>query len=398
MKIHEYQARLLLEQFGVPTSRGDVVFEASKARDAFAKFANPTCIAKVQVQMGGRGKAGGVRRLKTAEEAEAMAREFLGKPFSTYQSAGESKIVRSLLVTEDIPIQTELYLGIVMDRSKNRPVILFSKEGGVDIEEVARTKPDAIVKLHFLPTALPDAAAIGKALGNPFPDASTTRQIAEIAAKLARLFVEKDASIVEVNPLVIARDGKVWALDAKIVFDENALFRHEDVKAMKDPEEDDEREKKAKEFGLSYVSMTGNIGCLVNGAGLAMATMDMIKLAGGEPANFLDVGGGATTDQVREAFKIILQDRRVEAILVNIFGGIMKCDVIAEGVIQASKEIKLELPLVVRLEGTRVEEGRALLKASGLQIVSSDTLKDAAAQAVRLAAEYRQRKPVGNPR
>jgi len=398
VKVHEYQARQLLEQYAVPASLGQVVFETKDAPAVFAKLANPACFAKVQVQMGGRGKAGGVKRVTSAREAEEFASKFLGKPFSTYQSAGHSETVKSVLFTEDIPIVTELYLGIVIDRAHGEPVILFSKEGGMEIEEVAAKNPDAIKKIHFSPSALPVSDEIFKIIKPLFLEeaepgltgGSVVRQIADIAAKLAKLFVEKDAAIIEINPLMISGDNKVYAVDAKMVFDDNALFRHDDIKAMKDPEEDDERERKAKEFGLSYVSMTGNIGCLVNGAGLAMATMDMIKLAGGEPANFLDVGGGATADQVREAFKLILQDSRVEAILVNIFGGIMKCDVIAEGVIQASREIRLGLPLIVRLEGTRVEEGRALLKNSGLKIISCVTIKDAADAAVREAARFKK--------
>jgi succinyl-CoA synthetase beta subunit len=325
----------------------------------------------------------------SAAEAEDMCRKFLGKPFSTYQSAGESKTVRSMLITEDIPIGSEYYLGIVLDRQKGKPVVLASREGGVDIEEVARKNPEAILKTHFEPDRGLARDDFEKSLRRDF-DAGVAAQIAETAAKIARLFVEKDASIVEINPLVLSKDGRVMALDAKIVFDDNALYRHEDVRAMKDPEEDDLREQKAKEFGLSYVSMSGNVGCLVNGAGLAMATMDMIKLAGGEPANFLDVGGSATADQVREGFKIILQDERVHAILVNIFGGIMKCDVIAEGVIQASREIQPDVPLIVRLQGTRVKEGRELLKNSGLRIVSCETIQEAAETAVREAEAHRR--------
>ena len=274
---------------------------------------------------------------------------------------------------------------MVVDRSNSSPVILFSQEGGVEIEEVASSRPEAIEKIYFSPDQVPPQETILSRIGRRFSNQEISSQIAAVASKLARLFVEKDAFICEINPLVLTDQGRVLALDAKIVFDDNALFRHEDVQALKDPEEEDERERKAKTFGLSYVSMNGNVGCLVNGAGLAMATMDMIKLAGGEPANFLDVGGGATTEQVREGFKIILQDSRVSAILVNIFGGIMKCDVIADGVIQALREVKLRAPLVVRLEGTRVEEGRRLLKESGLPIISCSTIEEAARKAVQEA-------------
>ncbi len=390
MKLHEYQASDILKSYGIPVSGRQVIFAAASAVEAFKKLANPTCMAKVQVLMGGRGKAGGVKQVKTADEASAFADNFLGKPFSTYQSGGESKIVKAILITEDIPIKEEYYLGVTLDRSKGLPVLLFCKEGGVEIEEIASSKPEAIHKIHFSPSALPDQAQILNKIEKLFPLADIPRQIADIAAKLAKLFVEKDGAIIEVNPLVLTPKNIVMALDAKVVIDDNALFRHADLQAMKDPDEEDDREKKAKQFGLNYVSMSGNVGCLVNGAGLAMATMDMIKLAGGEPANFLDVGGGATADQVREAFKIILQDPRVEAILVNIFGGIMKCDVIAEGIIQASKEMQLQTPLVVRLEGTRVEEGRALLKNSGLKIISCPNIQEAAQTAVQEAKKHSQ--------
>lgn len=389
MKLHEHQARKLLADYGIPIPNGETVFDPNAAREAFGRYAHPTCIAKVQVLMGGRGKAGGVQRIQSAAALQSFAEKFLGKPFSTYQSAGEAKIVKSILITEDMPIREEYYLGIVVDRAKNQPVILFSKQGGVEIEEVAQKDPSSILKLHFFPRQLPSRQALLALIGPAFADEAIGGQIAQIAEQLAKLFMEKDASTCEINPLSLVTGGRVLALDAKVVLDDNALFRHPELQALKDPDEEDGRERKAKEFGLSYVSMSGDVGCLVNGAGLAMATMDMIKLAGGEPANFLDVGGGATVDQVKEGFKIILQDPGVRAILVNIFGGIMKCDVIAEGVIQASREVRLQVPLVVRLEGTRVEEGRRLLEHSGLSIVSCPTIKEAAETAVRKAKEFR---------
>ena len=369
-------------------SSGQVFFEVSEAEAIFSGLGQPSAIVKVQVLMGGRGKAGGVLRVKSGAEAQAFAQKFLGKPFSTAQSAGESKVVRSILLTEDNAIREEYYLGITVDRSRRQPVILFSKQGGVEIEEVAGRDPNAILKYHFLPGHLPGADELRSFFKGPFSDDSQVSQAADIASKLSRLFVEKDMSICEINPLALTEPDRLLALDAKMVFDDNAAFRHEDIVRLKDPEEDDAREKKAKEFGLSYVSMTGNVGCLVNGAGLAMATMDMIKLSGGEPANFLDVGGSATADTVREGVKIILQDERVKAIFVHIFGGIAKCDVIAEGVVQASREIKLQIPLVVRLEGTRVEEGRAILKNSGLKIISCSTIQEAARAAVREAKNF----------
>ena len=390
MKIHEYQARELLRIFGIPTSKGESVVDPRTAAEAFRRLGNPYCMAKVQVLMGGRGKAGGVCQVKTAEEAQGFCEKFLGKPFSTSQSVGESKIVKSVLIAEELTIRSEFYLGIVVDRSQNLPVILFSREGGVEIEEVAAQNPEAIQKIYFSPSHLPGSTSLFTEIQKTIQDKNVTGQISDIAEKLAKLFVEKDAAICEINPLVLTSDNRVVALDAKIVFDDNALFRHDELKTLKDPDEDDKREQRAREFGLSYVSMDGNIGCLVNGAGLAMATMDMIKLAGGEPANFLDVGGGATVDQVREGFKIILEDRRVEAILVNIFGGIMKCDVIAQGVIEASRETSLKVPLIARLEGTRVEEGRALLKQSTLKIYSTQTIEEAAEMAVQKALQYRK--------
>ncbi len=391
MKIHEYQARKLLIQYGIPTTKAADLSEAAAASAVFLDLAGKTAIAKVQVLMGGRGKAGGVLRVSSKDEAVSFASKFLGKPFSTSQSAGESKIVRSILLSEDKEILEEYYLSVTIDRSQGSPVILFSKQGGMEIEEVAQSHPEAIVKINFSPERSPSAAALLPSFRKDFLNDEIPIQIAECAAKLCRLFVEKDASLCEINPLALTPGNVVLALDAKIVFDENALFRHEDILSLKDPDEEDERERKAKQFGLSYVSMSGSVGCLVNGAGLAMATMDMIKLAGGEPANFLDVGGSATVDTVREGFKIILQDSRVKAILVNIFGGIMKCDVIAEGVIQASREIKLETPLVVRLEGTRVEEGRKLLKESGLSIISCGTIQEAAQRAVQEVNASRSR-------
>jgi succinyl-CoA synthetase beta subunit len=390
MKIHEFQSRQLMKAYGIPISRGSVLTDAAEAANLFDRFAAPQVIMKVQVLMGGRGKAGGVKRVGTRAEAEKFCRTFLGKPFSTDQSAGISQIVKAVLITEDIPIREEYYLGVVVDRSRGLPVILFSREGGVEIEKVALQNPEAVKKYHFSPEASPRSQELLPFISQVFEDKAVAQAVASIAEKTARLFIEKDASVVEINPLALSAHGSVTALDAKIVLDDNALFRHDDLRVLKDPGEEDEKEKKAKSFGLSYVSMHGNVGCLVNGAGLAMATMDVIKLAGGEPANFLDVGGGATAEQVREGFKIILQDDRVDAILVNIFGGIMKCDVIAEGVIQASREIRLGVPLVVRLEGTRVEEGRKLLEQSGLSIISCHFIQEAAEVAVREAKERRK--------
>jgi succinyl-CoA synthetase beta subunit len=382
MKLHEYQAVQLFQKFQIPAPKGILVTQAADAKNAFKTLANPSCMLKVQVLMGGRGKAGGIKKAGTAEEAESLCRQWLGKPFSTNQSAGENKIIKSVWVTELVNLKKEFYLGITVDRSKNGLALLFSTQGGVDVEEVAGKTPEAIEKIFFMPQNHPSKEELLAKLRNRVPEDHVLEQIAGIAQKLCRLFVEKDASLCEINPLAVDVNGSVLALDAKAVFDDNALFRHGDIQVLKDPDEEDGRERKAKEFGLSYVSMNGDIGCLVNGAGLAMATMDVIKLAGGEPANFLDVGGGANADQVKEGFKIILQDERIKAILINIFGGIMKCDVIAEGILQASKEIQLKVPLIVRLEGTRVLEGRELLKRSQLQIISCNSIREAATTAV----------------
>lgn len=389
MKIHEFQAREFLAQYNIPISGGAVATDISQAEAVFNRFGHPTAIAKVQVLMGGRGKAGGVKRISSADEAREFVAKFLGKPFSTTQSAGESKTVKSILFTEDKKILEEYYLGATIDRSAGSIALLFSKFGGMDIEEIAIKDPKAILKFHFTPDKFPDHAELLIQIKKQIANEKVANAIADIGLKLCRLFVEKDASICEINPLALVEGMDVLALDAKIVFDDNAIFRHAELASLRDPEEEDAREHMAKQFGLSYVSMDGDVGCLVNGAGLAMATMDMIKLAGGEPANFLDVGGSATVDTVREGFKIILQDDRVDAILVNIFGGIMKCDVIAEGVIQASKEINLRVPLVVRLEGTNVEKGREMLKQSGLKITSCHTIEEAARAAVKEAKLYR---------
>ncbi len=389
MKIHEFQARELLAQYNIPISGGGIASDLSQAESVFAKYAHPTAIAKVQVLMGGRGKAGGVRRISSGTEAREFVAKFLGKPFSTTQSAGESKTVRSILFTEDKKILEEYYLGAAIDRSARNIALLFSKFGGMDIEEIAGKDPNAILKIHFIPEKLPSREEILIQIKKQITVDRVANAIADIGLNVCRLFIEKDASICEINPLALVDGLDVLALDAKIVFDDNAAFRHSELASLRDPEEEDEREHMAKQFGLSYVSMDGDVGCLVNGAGLAMATMDMIKLAGGEPANFLDVGGSATVDTVREGFKIILQDERVDAILVNIFGGIMKCDVIAEGVIQASKEINLRVPLVVRLEGTNVEKGREMLNRSGLKITSCHTIEEAAHAAVKEAKIYR---------
>jgi succinyl-CoA synthetase beta subunit len=357
MNIHEYQAKELLKPFGVPVPRGGLANSAAEAA-AIAREIGGTVVVKAQIHAGGRGKAGGVKLVKSPEEAEKAARELLGKILVTHQTGPQGREVRRLLIEEGLPIARELYLGMVLDRAIGRITVIASTEGGVEIEEVARKSPEKILKEVIDP-----AVALLQAL--------------------ARALVEKDCSLAEINPLVVTQDGRLIALDAKINVDNNALFRRPEIEALRDLSEEDPKEYEASRLGLSYISLDGNIGCMVNGAGLAMATMDIIKLAGGEPANFLDVGGGATKERVTEAFKILLSDKRVKGVLVNIFGGIMRCDVIAQGVVDAARDLSVTVPLVVRLQGTNVEQGRKILADSGLAITPADTIGDAAEKIVK---------------
>ncbi|HEX9443855.1 MAG TPA: ADP-forming succinate--CoA ligase subunit beta [Candidatus Binatia bacterium] len=381
MNIHEYQAKELLRPFGVPVPKGRVATTAQEA-GALARELGGTCVVKAQIHAGGRGKAGGVKVVKSAEEAEKFAASLLGRKLVTHQTGPEGREVRRLLVEEGLPIERELYLGMVLDRAAGRVTVIASSEGGVEIEEVAQKSPEKILKevvdpavglLPFQCRRLAYALGLHKQAG-PFT---------ALLSALARAFVETDCSLAEINPLVVTRDGKLIALDAKINIDNNALFRRPEIEALRDLSEEDPKEYEAARLGLSYISLDGNIGCMVNGAGLAMATMDIIKLSGGEPANFLDVGGGATKERVTEAFKIILSDKRVKGVLVNIFGGIMRCDVIAQGVVDAAREIGISLPLVVRLQGTNVDQGRKILSDSGLAITPADTIGEAAEKIVK---------------
>jgi succinyl-CoA synthetase beta subunit len=349
---------------------------------AVARELGGTCVVKAQIHAGGRGKAGGVKLVKSAEEAEKEARELLGKILITHQTGPQGRQVRRLLIEEGLPIARELYLGMVLDRAAGRVTVIASSEGGVEIEEVARKSPEKILKevvdpavglLPFQCRRLAYALGLNKQAG-PFT---------ALLQALARAFVEKDCSLAEINPLVVTQDGRLIALDAKINIDNNALFRRPEIEALRDLSEEDPKEYEASRLGLSYISLDGNIGCMVNGAGLAMATMDIIKLSGGEPANFLDVGGGATKERVTEAFKILLSDKRVKGVLVNIFGGIMRCDVIAQGVVDAARELSVTVPLVVRLQGTNVDQGRKILADSGLAITPADTIGDAAEKIVK---------------
>lgn len=385
MKIHEYQAKEILRQFAVPTPKGIACFSVDEAEQAANKLGGTVWVVKAQIHAGGRGKGGGVKVARSLVEVHDYAQKILGMQLVTHQTGSEGQQVRRLLIEEGAQITKEYYVGMVIDRSKQRVVLMASSEGGMDIEEVAAHTPEKIHKIWIDPVAgLQDSEAdtIAKKIG--IPDAAIGQ--ARICLQgLYRAFVDKDAMLAEINPLVLTADRRVIALDAKINFDSNALYRHPEIIAFRDLDEEDPAEVEASKFDLSYISLDGNIGCLVNGAGLAMATMDIIKLYGGSPANFLDVGGGADKQKVAEAFKLMLKNPKLSAILVNIFGGIMKCDVIAEGVVAAAREVKLSVPLIVRLEGTNVELGKKILAQSGLAIVAAGDMADAAQKVVTAA-------------
>jgi len=386
MKIHEYQGKEILRKFGVAVPRGIAVFSVDEAVAAAEELGGPVWVVKAQIHAGGRGKGGGVKVAKTIEQVREYANQILGMQLVTHQTSPEGQKVGRLLIEEGADIKKELYVGLVIDRVSQRVVVMASSEGGMEIEEVAEHHPELIHKLAVDPaTGLSDADADSLASKIGVPDASLPQSRA-ILQGLYKACWETDASIAEINPLILTGDGKVIALDAKFNFDSNALFRHPEIVAYRDLAEEDPAEIEASKFDLAYISLDGNIGCLVNGAGLAMATMDTIKLFGGEPANFLDVGGGATTEKVTEAFKIMLKNPGLKAILVNIFGGIMRCDVIAEGVIEASKAVSLKVPLVVRMKGTNEEIGRKMLADSGLPIISAESMEEAAQKVVTAAA------------
>ena len=388
MNIHEYQAKEILKRYGIPVPRGRAAATPKEAGVIAAELGG-ACVIKAQIHAGGRGKAGGVQLAGTPDEAEKKAREMLGKKLVTHQTGKEGREVNRLLVEERLNIDREFYLGMVLDRALSRVSVIVSAEGGVEIEEVARRSPEKILKETIDP-------AVGLL---PFQcrrlayDLTLTGERVAAAVSLMqglyRAFVELDCSLAEINPLLLTREGKLLALDAKMNFDNNALFRQTEVEGLRDLDEEDPKEFEASKLGLSYISLDGNIGCMVNGAGLAMATMDIIKLYGGEPANFLDVGGGATKDRVTEAFKILLSDKRVRGVLVNIFGGIMRCDVIAQGVVDAAREMRVAVPLVVRLQGTNVEMGKNILSESGLSIIPAETMAEAAEKIVKAVGERR---------
>ncbi|MBI5086152.1 MAG: ADP-forming succinate--CoA ligase subunit beta [Acidobacteria bacterium] len=384
MKIHEYQAKAILAKYGVPVPRGRVALSVDEARQV-AEELGGRVVVKAQIHAGGRGKGGGVKLAANAAEAAEMASKILGMTLVTHQTGPEGRVVERLLVEETLPIAKELYLGIVLDRAQGKLVMMASAAGGMDIEHVAATTPELILKEAFDPAGgLLSWQARKLAFGIGIPAASVGGAVKAMMA-LAKAYVETDASLAEINPLVLAEDGRIVALDAKINFDDNALFRHKDLAELRDLNEEDPLEVEASKFDLNYIKLDGTVGCMVNGAGLAMATMDIIKYAGGSPANFLDVGGGANKEQIRNAFRILMDDKSVKAVLINIFGGILRCDTLAAGVVDASRELGMSLPLVIRMEGTNVEEGRRILRESGLNFTVADGMKDAAEKVVALA-------------
>jgi len=384
MNIHEYQGKQLLRQYGVAVSNGIVAFSPEEAVKAAKELGTSVIVVKAQIHAGGRGKAGGVKIAKNLDEVREYAKELLGKVLVTHQTGPEGKEIKRLLIEEGSDIKKEYYVGLVLDRSTSRVTLMGSEEGGMDIEEVAANRPEKLFYEEIDPVVgLTGFQARRMAFKMNIP-AKLVNKAAKFMLGLYQVYKEKDASIVEINPLVVTADDNVLALDAKFNFDANALYRHKDILELRDYDEEDPKEIEASKYDLSYISLDGNIGCMVNGAGLAMATMDTISYYGGSPANFLDVGGGATAEKVTEAFKIILSDANVKGIFVNIFGGIMKCDIIAEGVIIAAKELGLQVPLVVRLEGTNVDLGKKLLNESGLNIVAADSMADGAQKIVNL--------------
>lgn len=387
MNIHEYQAKGVLKQYGVKVPDGYVAYSTEEAVQAAKKLGTDVTVVKAQIHAGGRGKAGGVKVAKNVDEVRTYAKELLGKVLVTHQTGPEGKEVGRLWIEQGCDIQKEYYIGVVVDRDTGRVVMMASEEGGVEIEEVAAQTPEKIFKEVIDPAVglMPfQARKLAYSINIP---KNLVGKATKFMLGLYQAFVEKDCSMAEINPLVTTGDGEVLALDAKLNFDSNALYRHQDILDLRDLSEEDEKEIQASKYDLSYISLDGNIGCMVNGAGLAMATMDIIKHYGGDPANFLDVGGGATTEKVTEAFKIILSDEKVEGIYVNIFGGIMKCDVIARGIVEAAQQVSLNVPLVVRLEGTNVDLGQQILQESGLNIVAAESMADGAEKIVALVRD-----------
>jgi succinyl-CoA synthetase beta subunit len=386
MKIHEYQAKQILARFGVAVPRGEVAYTPEEARHVAERLGG-TVVVKAQIHAGGRGKAGGVKVAQNAKEAEAIADAMLGKKLVTPQTGPEGRVVRRVLVEEGLEIARELYLGVVIDRARERPVFMASSEGGVEIEIVAAEHPEKILK-EYVDPAVGFQPFQGRKLAFGLGlEAAQVSEATRFFSSLYHAFEATDASLAEINPLVVTRDGRVLALDAKMNFDDNALFRHKDIRELRDLDEEEPLEVKASNYNLNYIRLDGNVGCMVNGAGLAMATMDLVQYAGGRPANFLDVGGGANEEQVRRGFEIILSDPNVRAVLINIFGGIMRCDIVASGVVAAARSLGVKVPIVVRLEGTNVELGQKILRESGLNFSVAAGMKDAAEKVVALARE-----------
>ncbi|MCB0417494.1 MAG: ADP-forming succinate--CoA ligase subunit beta [Bdellovibrionales bacterium] len=385
MNIHEHQGKELFRKFNLPVPNGHVAYSADEAVKAAESLGGSIWVVKAQIHAGGRGKGGGVKVAKSKAEVAEYAKSMLGMQLVTHQTGPEGKEVKRLLIEEGAAIAKELYLAVTLDRAKAKLVVMASTEGGMDIEKVAHETPEKIFKIWISPVVglrSFQSRSLGQKLGL---SGNALKQFPSFLSNLVKLYQAYDCSLVEINPLILTQDGNLVALDAKLNFDDNALFRHADILELRDPNEEDANEAKAKQFDLSYISLDGNIGCMVNGAGLAMATMDIIKLEGGDPANFLDVGGGATEEKVREAFKIILGDTKVRAVLVNIFGGIMKCDVIAAGVVGAARELGIKIPVVVRLEGTNVDKGKKILEESGLKLITATGMKEAAKRVVEAA-------------
>jgi succinyl-CoA synthetase beta subunit len=385
MKIHEYQAKSILARHGVPVPRGEVAFSGSEARDIAERLGGSVVVVKAQIHAGGRGKGGGVKLAKSPEEAGRLASAMIGMTLVTHQTGPEGRVVSRVLVEEGLQMTRELYLSIVLDRAAGKPVMMASAAGGMDIEQVAAKTPEQIVKVYVEPGVglVPfEARRLGFAIGLDGPQVN---KAVKVMTALYDSFIATDATLLEINPLVVTAAGDLLALDAKMNFDDNALYRHPDIRDLRDLAEEDPLEIEASRFSLNYIHLDGNIGCMVNGAGLAMATMDIIKLAGGEPANFLDVGGGANAEQIRNAFKILMSDGNVRAVLINIFGGILRCDVLAQGVIAAVKELGVPVPIVIRMEGTNVDEGKRLLRESGMNFTTADNMDEAANKVVQLA-------------
>jgi succinyl-CoA synthetase beta subunit len=385
VKIHEYQAKSVLARFGVTVPRGEVALASHEAGEIARRLGGKVVVVKAQIHAGGRGKGGGVKIAKSSDEAEQLAKQMLGMTLITHQTGPEGRKVGRLLIEEGLEIDRELYLSIVIDRASASPVVIASASGGMDIEEVAAKEPEKILREHIDPATgvVPFQArklAFGMGLAS-----GPANKLVKLLDAIYKAFIETDASMIEINPLILTKGGDLLALDAKVSFDDNALYRHPDLRDLRDLSEEDPLEVEASKFSLNYIRLEGNIGCMVNGAGLAMATMDIIKLAGGEPANFLDVGGGASAEQIKNAFRILMADRNVKAVLINIFGGILRCDVLAQGVIAAVQELGVRVPIVIRMEGTNVEEGKQLLRESGLNFTTADSMDEAASRVVTLA-------------